>query len=76
MSGFEISYRNTEFEKLREENFAYVDKTKMVYHLVDEEQYYFLSRPRHLGKYKQVERPMSYGRIDAVIQNDDYIYII
>lgn len=57
-------------------NFAYVDKTKMVYRLVDEGQHYFLSRPRRFGKYIQVERPMSYARIDAVIQGDDYIYII
>ena len=48
----------------------------MVYRLVDEGQYYFLNRPRRFGKYIQVERPMSYARIDAVIQGDDYIYII
>lgn len=48
----------------------------MVYRLVDEGQHYFLSRPRRFGKYIQVERPVSYARIDAVIQGDDYIYII
>ncbi len=38
------------FEKLVEGKFTYVDKTKMIYRLVDEGQYYFLSRPRRFGK--------------------------
>ncbi len=38
------------FEKLRNGNFLYVDKTKLIHRLVDEGQYYFLSRPRRFGK--------------------------
>ena len=38
------------FEKLRKGKFLYVDKTKLMYRLVDEGQYYFLSRPRRFGK--------------------------
>lgn len=38
------------FEKLRKGNFLYVDKTKLIHRLVDEGQYYFLSRPRRFGK--------------------------
>ena len=38
------------FEKLRKDKFLYVDKTKLIYRLVDEGQYYFLSRPRRFGK--------------------------
>lgn len=38
------------FEKLRKEKFLYVDKTKLIYRLVDEGHYYFLSRPRRFGK--------------------------
>ena len=38
------------FEKLIRGKFTYVDKTKMIYRLVDENQYYFLSRPRRFGK--------------------------
>jgi len=38
------------FEKIRTENFYYVDKTHFVKKLVDEGNYYFLSRPRRFGK--------------------------
>ena len=39
-----------QFEKLRREGFYYVDKTRLVYKLVSEGSYYFLSRPRRFGK--------------------------
>ena len=35
---------------LRERNCVYVDKTQMIYQLVKEGIYYFLSRPRRFGK--------------------------
>ena len=38
------------FEKIREENFLYVDKTELVYRLANEHSYVFLSRPRRFGK--------------------------
>ncbi|WP_157627924.1 ATP-binding protein, partial [Thermodesulfatator autotrophicus] len=38
------------FEKIRTENYYYVDKTPFVKKLVDEGEYYFLSRPRRFGK--------------------------
>ena len=38
------------FEKLRKENFLYVDKTEFVYRLANEGTTYFLSRPRRFGK--------------------------
>ena len=39
------------FEKIREDNFAYVDKTGLVYSLANEGgNIYFLSRPRRFGK--------------------------
>jgi len=41
----------SDFKKLREENFIYVDKTEYIYKLVKEGGgYYFLSRPRRFGK--------------------------
>ncbi len=41
----------SDFKKLREENFIYVDKTKYIYKLITEGGgYYFLSRPRRFGK--------------------------
>ena len=38
------------FEKLRTENFLYVDKTDYIYQLVHNNVPYFLSRPRRFGK--------------------------
>ncbi|MCS7074171.1 MAG: AAA family ATPase, partial [Bacteroidia bacterium] len=38
------------FEKIREQNFIYVDKTELIYQLVKTYGSYFLSRPRRFGK--------------------------
>ena len=38
------------FQKLREENFLYVDKTEYIFHLVHDNVPFFLSRPRRFGK--------------------------
>lgn len=38
------------FEKIREEGYLYVDKTALIYRLIQRGQYYFLSRPRRFGK--------------------------
>ena len=38
------------FEKLRKSNYLYVDKTAILQKLVEEGQWYFLSRPRRFGK--------------------------
>lgn len=38
------------FEGLRTDDFAYVDKTKLVYELIHNGKYIFLSRPRRFGK--------------------------
>lgn len=39
-----------DFRKLREGGMLYVDKTKIIHHLVSKGSYYFLSRPRRFGK--------------------------
>lgn len=39
-----------DFQKIRKEGYAYVDKTKWVYKMAKEGSYYFLSRPRRFGK--------------------------
>ncbi|MCQ2216804.1 MAG: AAA family ATPase, partial [Bacteroidales bacterium] len=39
-----------DFEKLRNEDYLYVDKTALIYKLVTTGSYYFLSRPRRFGK--------------------------
>ena len=38
------------FEKLRRENYVYIDKTEIMYRLVNTSNPYFLSRPRRFGK--------------------------
>ena len=38
------------FEKIRKEGFIYVDKTDLVFKMMSEGYYYFLSRPRRFGK--------------------------
>ena len=45
---FPIGVQN--FEKIRKGDFLYVDKTELIYQLVDSGSYYFLSRPRRFGK--------------------------
>ena len=39
-----------EFEKLRNEGYVYLDKTSLIWKMVNEGCYYFLSRPRRFGK--------------------------
>ena len=39
-----------DFEKLRKGNYVYADKTDLIYKMVKEGSYYFLSRPRRFGK--------------------------
>jgi len=39
-----------QFEKLREDGWVYVDKTRQMYNLVQDGTCYFLSRPRRFGK--------------------------
>jgi len=39
-----------EFEKLRNDGYVYLDKTPLIWKMVNEGCYYFLSRPRRFGK--------------------------
>lgn len=39
-----------QFEAIRKDGYAYVDKTQYIYDLVSSGIYYFLSRPRRFGK--------------------------
>lgn len=38
------------FSEIREDNYAYIDKTEDIYKLINNGKYYFLSRPRRFGK--------------------------
>lgn len=48
MRKFPVGIQN--FESLRREGYAYVDKTKMVWQIANMGRYYFMSRPRRFGK--------------------------
>ena len=48
MTKYPIGLQN--FQGLREDGYAYVDKTAFVYELAQTGKYYFLSRPRRFGK--------------------------
>ena len=67
------------FEDLRNKGFKYVDKTALVYKLVTEGKYYFLSRPRRFGKslllstieaYLQGKRELFEGLALADLESD------
>ncbi|PCK03438.1 MAG: AAA family ATPase [Alteromonadaceae bacterium] len=38
------------FSKVIQQNYVYVDKTALIYELIDQGEWYFLSRPRRFGK--------------------------
>ena len=38
------------FREIKEGNYVYIDKTRFVYDLLNNDKYYFLSRPRRFGK--------------------------
>jgi hypothetical protein len=39
-----------DFSKIRKDGFLYIDKTRLIYNLIESGNYYFLSRPRRFGK--------------------------
>ena len=39
-----------DFEKIRRDNYVYVDKSELIFKMVSQGGYYFLSRPRRFGK--------------------------
>ena len=50
MSKFRYPVDIDQFQKIREQGMLYVDKTDMMYDLVDKYSYVFLARPRRFGK--------------------------
>lgn len=71
------------FEKIREDNYVYVDKTALVYQLVTTGTIYFLSRPRRFGKsvlvstleaYYQGRKELFEGLAIAGLEKDWYEY--
>lgn len=56
------------FEKLREGGYLYVDKTELLFRLVDAGQYYFLSRPRRFGKSLMI------STLEAIFQGKRHLF--
>ena len=50
------------FEKIRREGYVYVDKTQLMWKMVSEGSYYFLSRPRRFGKSLMISTLESFFR--------------
>ena len=50
MSKFKYPVDTDQFQRIREDGKVYVDKTGMMYSLVNKYQYVFLARPRRFGK--------------------------
>ena len=50
MSNLRYPIGEQDFAKIRNENRVYIDKTDILYRLVTDGSYYFLSRPRRFGK--------------------------
>ncbi|MBQ8274657.1 MAG: AAA family ATPase [Bacteroidaceae bacterium] len=57
-----------QFEKLREEDWVYVDKTMQIYNLVQGGTCYFLSRPRRFGK------SMLLSTLEAYFQGKKHLF--
>ncbi len=59
------------FEKLREENYLYVDKTAMVYKIASNSTPYFLSRPRRFGKSLLIIGIQTFEKL----REENYLYV-
>ena len=57
-----------QFEKLREDEWVYVDKTRLIYELVQGGSCYFLSRPRRFGK------SLLLSTLDAYFQGKKHLF--
>jgi hypothetical protein len=62
------------FEKLRTNNYLYVDKTKEILNLVENEEIYFLSRPRRFGKSLLISTLENIFKGNKKLFKDLYIY--
>ena len=56
------------FEKIRKDDFVYVDKTALIHKMVREGNYYFLSRPRRFGK------SMLLSTLEAYFQGKKHLF--
>ena len=73
------------FENIRKEGYLYVDKTALIYQLVQTGKYYFLSRPRRFGKslllstlqaYYEGKKELFEGLAMASLEKDWKTYLV
>lgn len=55
------------FESLISDGYQYIDKTDLIYRLVNEGKYYFLSRPRRFGKSLVISTLEAYFQIKSLL---------
>ncbi len=62
------------FERIINNNLLYIDKTELLYNLVNTEGYYFLSRPRRFGKSLLISTLYNIFKGNKELFKDFYIY--
>ena len=62
------------FEKIRSDNYIYIDKTKEILSLIENGTYYFLSRPRRFGKSLLIDTLKEAFEGNKELFKDLYIY--
>ncbi len=62
------------FERIINNNLLYIDKTELLYNLVNTEGYYFLSRPRRFGKSLLISTLFNIFKGNKELFKDFYIY--
>jgi len=62
------------FEKIRNDDYIYIDKTKMALDLIKDGDYYFLSRPRRFGKSLFLDTLKNIFEAKKELFKDLYIY--
>ncbi|MCP4697770.1 MAG: AAA family ATPase, partial [Gammaproteobacteria bacterium] len=63
-----------ELSKFKRNNLIYVDKTEHIYKLIDEGEYYFLSRPRRFGKSLLVNTIKELFQANKSLFEDCWVY--
>ena len=63
-----------DFRYLRENDFAYVDKTSFLYQMIDSGKFFFLSRPRRFGKSLTVSTLKYLFQGEKALFQDTWVY--
>ncbi len=64
----------SDYVKIRQKDYLYIDKTELIYNLINTGEYYFLSRPRRFGKSLLISTFYNIFRGKKELFKDLYIY--